>query len=189
MKISEQNKELFQALTIARAKIVQPKKDKANPYFGSKYVPLEAVVDCVENALESTGLSFLQDIENNELSTVIFHENGQWASLGAVELKPTKNDPQQLGSAITYARRYSLSTVFGITSEEDDDANSASGYNKAPTQKKQQTKPKTQPKQPQKKMYKKSWLLEQINLGTMTSDHANELYKNGQVIDDMKGQA
>lgn len=183
MKISEENKELFQALTIARAKVVQPKKDKANPYFGSKYVPLEAVVDCVEKAVEGTGLSFLQDIEANELSTVIFHENGQWASLGAVELKPTKNDPQQLGSAITYARRYSLSTVFGITSEEDDDANQASGYVQRPKQTQQR---KQQPKQAQQpKKYKKSYLLEQINLGTMTADHANELFKQGLVIDDL----
>lgn len=187
MKISEENKELFQALTIARAKVVQPKKDKANPYFGSKYVPLEAVVDCVEKAVEGTGLSFLQDIEANELSTVIFHENGQWASLGAVELKPTKNDPQQLGSAITYARRYSLSTVFGITSEEDDDANQASGYTQRPKQTQQR---KTQPKQTaqQPKKYKKSYLLEQINLGTMTSEHANELFKQGLVIDDLGGK-
>lgn len=87
---------------------------------------------------------------------------------------------QATGASMSYASKYAYGQMLMLDDIRDADSpNRQQATNKRP--------PKA--KQSEKKMYKKSWLLEQINLGTMTSDHANELYKKGQVIDDMKGQA
>lgn len=103
---------------------------------------------------------------------------------------------QATGASMSYASKYAYGQMLMLDDIRDADspnrqqvANKRPPQSKAPQARKQQPQQPPKAKQPEKKMYKKSWLLEQINLGTMTSDHANELYKNGQVIDDMKGQA
>jgi len=138
MKISEETKELFTALEKFRSNLKQPLKDKTNPFFKSKYVPLENVVEVIDKAVKGTGLSYTQEVEENIINTIIMHESGQYMIIGGSELKPVKNDPQAMGSAITYARRYSLSTAFGITSDQDDDGNNAT-QNYQPKQQKQAT--------------------------------------------------
>lgn len=132
MKTSESVAELFKALNKFRAELKQPLKDANNPFFKSKYVPLENVVSVIDEAIANTGLSYTQETVYNEsglivLDTIIMHESGEYVALGGAVVKPVKNDPQGVGSAITYARRYSLSTAFGIASDPDDDGNEASG--------------------------------------------------------------
>ncbi|WP_270740697.1 ERF family protein [Lactococcus formosensis] len=132
MKSSESVAELFKALNKFRGKLKQPLKDANNPFFKSKYVPLENVVSVIDEAIANTGLSYTQETVYNEsglivLDTIITHESGEYVVLGGAVVKPVKNDPQGVGSAITYARRYSLSTAFGIASDPDDDGNEASG--------------------------------------------------------------
>lgn len=132
MKSSESVAELFKSLNKFRGKLKQPLKDANNPFFKSKYVPLENVVSVIDEAIANTGLSYTQETVYNEsglivLDTIITHESGEYVVLGGAVVKPVKNDPQGVGSAITYARRYSLSTAFGIASDPDDDGNEASG--------------------------------------------------------------
>ena len=132
IKKSESINELAKGLATFREKLKQPFKDADNPFFKSKYVPLENVTEVIDEALKGTGLTYVQVPINGEggmvgVATTLMHSSGQWIEFPPFLLKPDKANPQGYGSSITYARRYSLSSVFGITSDNDDDGNAASG--------------------------------------------------------------
>ena len=151
METSETKAELFKAFANFKKKLKQPLKDANNPFFKSKYVPLENVVQVVDEAMIDTGLSYIQEIEDLEegylrVDTIVLHESGEYMVIKGSKVKPVKNDPQSAGSAITYARRYSLSTAFGIASDPDDDGNGASQQAKNNQQSKNAQQPKAQPK-------------------------------------------
>ena len=151
METSETKAELFKAFANFKKKLKQPLKDANNPFFKSKYVPLENVVQVVDEAMIDTGLSYTQGIADLEegylrVDTIVLHESGEYMVIKGSKVKPVKNDPQSAGSAITYARRYSLSTAFGIASDPDDDGNGASQQAKNNQQSKNTQQPKAQPK-------------------------------------------
>ena len=151
METSETKAELFKAFANFKKKLKQPLKDANNPFFKSKYVPLENVVQVVDEAMIDTGLSYTQGIADLEegylrVDTIVLHESGEYMVIKGSKVKPVKNDPQSAGSAITYARRYSLSTAFGIASDPDDDGNGASQQSKNNQQPKNTQQPKSQPK-------------------------------------------
>ena len=127
----EEKTNLFKAMSKFRTQLKQPKLDGDNPFFKSGYVTLEGVQKAVGEALKGTGLSYVQKVYNDSnggvgVETVIMHEAGEVLSSGQLSLRPTKNDPQGYGSAITYAKRYQLAAMFGISSDKDDDGNAAS---------------------------------------------------------------
>ncbi|ETA73240.1 hypothetical protein LEQ_1708c [Ligilactobacillus equi DPC 6820] len=140
-----------------RKKVKQPQKSASNPFFKSNYVTLEGVVKAIDEALEDTGLSFTQIVEDAgngavSVSTEVDHESGEYKIIGPLTLTPEKRTPQGFGSAITYAKRYQLAAAFGITSDVDDDGNAGSfnqpqggyqnqGYQNQP----RQPQPKPQP--------------------------------------------
>lgn len=128
MKKSESIGELAKALAKFQASVKQPLKDANNPFFKSKYVPLENVVESITESAGALGLSFIQYPVNTDnrvgVITILMHESGEWIETEPIYATPAKQDPQATGSAITYLKRYSLSAVFGITSDEDDDGNS-----------------------------------------------------------------
>lgn len=130
MNKSESIAELAKALSLFQKEVKQPKKDKTNPFFKSTYVDLTGVVDAISQVAPNYGLSFIQYPVSQEsnigIVTVLMHESGQYIETEPIYVKPTKNDPQAAGSAITYLKRYSLAAVFGITSDVDDDGNAAS---------------------------------------------------------------
>lgn len=151
METSETKAELFKAFANFKKKLKQPLKDANNPFFKSKYVPLENVVQVVDEAMIDTGLSYTQGIADLEegylrVDTIVLHESGEYMVIKGSKVKPVKNDPQSAGSAITYARRYSLSTAFGIASDPDDDGNGASQQAKNNQQPKNTQQPKAKPK-------------------------------------------
>ena len=122
---------LYKGMFKFRTQLKQPKLDGDNPFFKSGYVTLEGVQKAVDEALKDTGLSYVQMVYNDGnggagVETVIMHEDGEVLSSGQLSLRPTKNDPQGYGSAITYAKRYQLAAMFGISSDKDDDGNAAS---------------------------------------------------------------
>lgn len=137
MKTTDSVTAIFKGLHKFRSQLKQPLKDKTNPFFKSKYVPLESVIQSIDLALENTGLSYFQEIDNNLIITIITHESGEYIALKGAEIKVMKQDPQAFGSALTYAKRYSLCTAFGISSDVDDDGMGAV-YNQ---QKKQPSRP------------------------------------------------
>ena len=109
-------------------------KDKTNPAFRSKYADLGACIDAVIDALNANGITLMQrthpDDKGVTVETVLLHESGESWSSGTLHVPAQKQDPQGYGSALTYARRYSLMTACGIA-PEDDDGNAAS-RNKPP---------------------------------------------------------
>lgn len=136
MKKSETIIELSKAFAKMQMELEQPLKNANNPFFKSKYVPLENVVDSITKASSKHGLSFTQFPSSDEngnvtVGTMVMHESGEWIEYDPICLKPVKNDPQAVGSAITYAKRYALSAIFGITSDNDDDGNEATQLGKA----------------------------------------------------------
>jgi len=128
MNKSESIASLAKALAQAQPLVEGALKDKVNPAFRSKYADLGAVMDAIKPAIAAHGLSFVQvshDIEHGaKVETVILHESGEWISCGAVSVPAGKHDAHGFGSALTYARRYSLSAAFGVA-PEDDDGNAA----------------------------------------------------------------
>lgn len=133
---SENINELATAMAAVQAEIKAVSRDSTNPFFKSKYAGLEAVLDALFAVLPKNGLSIIQTAQADDhgcyLETLLLHSSGQWIS-GMQPLKPVKDDPQGMGSAITYARRYGAAAICGLA-QEDDDGNDASG-NKKPDKK------------------------------------------------------
>lgn len=104
-------------------------KDKTNPAFRSKYADLGACLEAVEGALLDNGIALYQetfeDATGVTVETVFLHESGDTIRCGKLHVPAAKQDPQGYGSALTYARRYSLMAACGIA-PEDDDGNAAS---------------------------------------------------------------
>ncbi|EGE7116079.1 ERF family protein [Listeria monocytogenes] len=152
MKMSESVIELSVALSKFQEKVEQPAKTANNPFFKSSYVPLENVISAVKKHAPDLGLSYIQIplTEENKVGvkTILMHSSGEFVEFDPFMLPLDKNTAQGAGSALTYARRYTLSAAFGIASDEDDDGNGASGNTKANNSSKnyQQTK-QTQPTQ------------------------------------------
>ena len=128
MKSSESIKNLALALTKAQSQMTGASRSASNPFFKSKYANLEEVINTVKVPFAEVGLSFLQFPVSADgfagVETIILHESGEFIS-NEFMLKCSKADPQGMGSAITYARRYGLQSACGIPSE-DDDGNAAS---------------------------------------------------------------
>ncbi len=137
MSQSDQIDQLATALAAAQAVMSHATKNLTNPHFQNRYADLAAIVEAVREPLAKNGLSFTQTMGNRYLPdgngngmvffalvTTLLHKSGQWISSDYP--LPSGAKPQELGSALTYARRYSLSSICGIASEEDDDAEAAS---------------------------------------------------------------
>ena len=127
--------ELAKALVKAQAAMNHAAKDAKNPHFKSSYSTLSSVIDAVRPPLSANGLAFVQKTHDAEggvcIETVLIHESGQEMSFGKLFVPATKQDPQGFGSALSYAKRYSLQTALGVSSE-DDDGNAASKPRPAP---------------------------------------------------------
>lgn len=131
---SENINELAAALAKAQGSIRAASMDSFNPFFKKNYASLNDIWKACRDALASNGLSVIQmpgDKENEiTLTTMLCHSSGQWVS-SEFSFKPAKPDLQGIGAAITYARRYALAAMVGITSDEDDDGNSQQAKNGA----------------------------------------------------------
>ena len=104
-------------------------KSSSNPHFRSKYADLSACVEAVIDALHDNGIFLTQPCRECAdgvlVETLFIHESGETFSAGVLHVPASKQDPQGYGSALTYARRYSLMAACGIA-PEDDDGNAAS---------------------------------------------------------------
>lgn len=117
------------ALVKAQRAFAPALKTSTNPHFRSRYADLAACVEAVIDALNANGIALVQrthDCDNGvAVETLLVHESGESISGGILHVPAAKQDPQGYGSALTYARRYSLMAACGIA-PEDDDANAAS---------------------------------------------------------------
>jgi len=129
MKTSEQISELAAALAAAQGMMENAVMNRVNPHFKSKYADLAAIFDAARKPLSANGLAIVQTIGDGVLHTRLLHTSGQW--IASEHPLPMSGKPQEIGSALTYARRYSLSALIGIAADEDDDANAAEKVHRA----------------------------------------------------------
>ena len=137
MMQSEHINELAAALAKAQRTLKAAIKDSTNPHFRSRYADLASIWSAWQEAGPAHGLAITQTTAVRDggivLITQMSHSSGQWIR-GEYPLNPIKNDPQGLGSAMTYARRYSLAAMAGVC-PDDDDGENAMGRNAVTIQK------------------------------------------------------
>lgn len=140
MKVTEECKELFEAIAAAQGEFTTVEKNASNPHFKSKFAPLDSIIEMIRPILPKHGLSVTQHCDIPEtgagiiVETVIAHKSGQYIS-SRLFMPVVKQDPQGYGSSITYGRRYALGAALGIVSDEDVDGNQTEN----PAQKGRQT--------------------------------------------------
>jgi len=182
---SESIAELAKALSAAQGEIQNAKKDSENPFFKSKYADLAAVREACQGPLSKNGLAVIQTPKTTltedamiiSVETLLCHSSGEWISeqLSAI---PVKSDPQGIGSCITYLRRYALSSIAGVASE-DDDGNAAS----SPAQGQQQART-TQPKDSQKAAEIKQLKQAAVDVCRMLKDTGDDSVASSKRLDE-----
>jgi hypothetical protein len=183
-------KELAQALAKAQAKIGTAAKSSTNPHFKSKYADLSEVWDAWQKVGPECGLSLAQTLKfadgNQFLVTTLLHTSGE-SLTSEMLLTPTKNDMQGMGSAITYARRYSMAAMVGIV-QDDDDANAASSGERAPANNGHRTAAPKPPEDPKAVAARESFtrIREAINLAKSPEEIERVLAAQGKTLADIK---
>jgi hypothetical protein len=122
-------KNIYAAFVKAQSGFAPALKTSTNPHFRSKYVQLSGCIEAVVDALNAAGIGLIQrtseDSTGVTVETIFVHESGEMMECGKLHVPASKQDAQGYGSALTYARRYSLMAACGIA-PEDDDGNGAS---------------------------------------------------------------
>jgi hypothetical protein len=129
MKTSESIKQIAEALVSAQKEIRFAAKDSTNPHFKSKYANINSVIEAVKKPLNDNGIAILQSLSPSDdnklhLTTRLLHSSGEWIEDTAV-CPIQKQDPQGLGSAISYIRRYSISSLCALYADDDDGQSAA----------------------------------------------------------------
>jgi hypothetical protein len=142
MQTSDQIDELIGALAQAQGEFKPVSKSKENPFLKNRYATLDGVIDAIRGPLSKHGLAFVQPLTNVDgafwLETRIMHSSGQWiASATEIPEWETKgvNTLQAFGGALTYMRRYMLTSLLGINAEEDTDGDAGKGNGSTTTAK------------------------------------------------------
>jgi hypothetical protein len=122
------DKTIADALCQAQINFKPIKKNCSNPYFGSRYADLAAIIEATRPALTEQGIACYQiivpDPDFAVIDTVLARGGQEIRS--TIKIKPVKSDPQGMGSALSYARRYALAAILGVAADDDDDGNLAS---------------------------------------------------------------
>lgn len=143
---SENITEIAKSLAAAQSELRNTPASAVNPHFKSRYTPLDDILDMAREVLPKHGLSVLQSVsgasETITVTTMLMHTSGQWLESDPLTMKAERTTPQGQGSAITYARRYSLSAMLGVATDPDDDGNDAE---KIEPKQKAESKPKQSP--------------------------------------------
>lgn len=131
MRTSEKHGTIAAALYAVHRDLENPRKDAKGQVRGRadyRYLSLPALIDHAKAALKEAQVAVIQDVtgdrETVAVSTTFLHLTGEWVEVGPLVM-PAPADPQQRGSALTYARRYALAAALNLAADEDDDAQSA----------------------------------------------------------------
>lgn len=137
MKTSETIGKISESLAKAQGEMKPASFDAMNPHFRSRYATLASIMEACRSALSQNNIAIIQGTSVEEdrvvVNTMLTHSSGEWIS-DSLSMNINKDSPQAIGSAITYARRYSLSSMVGIVSDEDDDAEGAMPKNAQKTE-------------------------------------------------------
>ena len=144
---------LAEALAKAQAEMEPATKDANNPFFKSQYASLASCWQACRGPLTKHGLAIIQTTEpdngNVTVISILTHSSGQWVK-GKLSVKPPKTDSQALGSCLSYLRRYSLSALVGLSTQDDDAESTMSRQN---TVKEKTTTKKATPKKTNMKKF------------------------------------
>ena len=184
---SSEINELAGALSLAQGDMNPAKKGASNPFFKSKYADLAEVIEASRQPLSENDLSIVQYADDGFVVTQLMHSSGQWIR-GRLRIQPKDNTPQGIGSALSYARRYSWQMLIGQASGDDDDGEAAMGragsaYDPAhakPAPKKKANKRKPAPKKEEKPKTVTTGEVKQKEPKTKTT---------GEVLEDGKGNS
>lgn len=125
---------IAEALCAAQAELPAAIKGSVNPHLKNRYADLNAIYEAARATLAKHDLAVVQTMQPTDgkahVRTTLLHKSGEWIAGELVMPLDRNGGPQGMGSAITYARRYSLSAIIGIVTEEDDDAEAAQGRGK-----------------------------------------------------------
>jgi hypothetical protein len=128
MNKSESIKNIAGALVKFQASVSKVAKEANNPFFKSKYASLANILDTIQKPLSECGLAISQFPDGNALTTILLHaDSGEWMESSYVMPVAKQNDPQAMGSAMTYARRYALGSILNLNIDDDDDGEKAMG--------------------------------------------------------------
>lgn len=115
----------------AKDRTVKVKSKKTGVEYSFSYATFSAVLDTVRKPMADNGLSFVQTTGTDEqgylITTRLLHSSGQWMEFNTPVFVSDEGGPQAFGSGVTYAKRYALTSLLGVTADEDDDGNSAEG--------------------------------------------------------------
>jgi hypothetical protein len=125
MNKSESITKLAAALCKFHSQMGKVGKDSVNPHFRNKYASLSNIIEATTPHLNAVGLAVVQMPTTEGLETMLLHESGEYISSLSVIASKDPMNPQAVGSATTYARRYSYAGVLSLNIDEDDDANAA----------------------------------------------------------------
>lgn len=120
MNKSESIGNLAKALGAAQMEMNGAYKDSKNPFFKSNYADLKQVMQVFQTYYAPKGLAVSQLVGQDCIETILMHESGQWVSSSCALPVAKQNDPQAMGSSISYMRRYSLSSILGVYQTDDD---------------------------------------------------------------------
>jgi hypothetical protein len=128
MNKSESIKNIAGALVDFQSSVSKVAKESNNPFFKSKYASLANILDTIQKPLSECGLAISQFPDGNALTTILLHaDSGEWMESSYVMPVAKQNDPQAMGSAMTYARRYALGSILNLNIDDDDDGEKAMG--------------------------------------------------------------
>lgn len=122
-------------LAAAQGKIRTAAKDSQNPHFKSRYADLASVWDACRSQLSEHGIAVIQPTSMEDgrvvVTTLLAHKSGEWVS-SSCSARPGKDDPQSVGSVVTYLRRYGLAAMVGVAPGDDDDGEAGMGRHDSP---------------------------------------------------------
>lgn len=176
---------LWAALVAAQAEMRDPFKDASNPHFKSRFVTLKSVLDSVRPCLHKHGLVLTQHVDFDAdriwVDSRITHKSGQSTTCRVPVIVVKDRDPQAMGSAITYARRYGAAAICGVAPSDDDDDGEAAAA--PPRQQSAAPKPKAASKGPVANAVSKAFAsaLEPFEL----VEHAVQAIRESSTADDL----
>lgn len=120
METTQTLTKIIEALLKSQKEIENVKKESENPFFKSKYADLNSLIEACKKILNDNGILILQPINGDMVETTLFHISGESITSRTKIVAKTDNNPQDQGSAITYARRYGLQSMLFMSAEDDD---------------------------------------------------------------------
>lgn len=161
---------------------------KSGGKYQFSYAPLDVVLEALQPGLVAAGIAILQPFDGDVMYTIVAFEG---SSMTVETPLPNWNTPQELGSLLTYIRRYQLKGIFGVADSEDDDGNTASGNKAQVTRKEPTVAPKAKSSMSKERSYEVTATAKEKGLngeqfGKLVYEHTGNKWKDCDDLDATK---